>query len=1117
MSAERITAIHQFSPSCALGDGVTSSLLFTRELLRELGFVSEIYAQHIPDALRREVRPLSAYRGEAPTLLFFHHSLGYDNDAWLARSAARKVLVYHNITPPEYLSDPNLKRLSALGREQLSRWRKLFSGAFGDSPLNTAELRKYGYGDARTLPLLVDLDRMRRAEWNHGVPGRYADSFNIVFIGRICENKRQSRLVEAVAEMRHLCELPVRLLLAGGITDSDYLETVRKRIDALHLTAQVKYLGKVDELTLRGLYRAADIFACMSEHEGFGMPLIEAMAHDIPVVAFAAASVPDTAGEGGILLDSDDPATWAATFATLATEPGLRRRVLAAQRRNLERFERPVLIAALADFLAGLGIEPPAPAPFRPAPTQRWRIEGPFDSNYSLAIVNRETARALARTGQATTLLGMDGGAAIPPSPVFLAANPDIAAMVEAPDAGLRPPEVTLRFCYPPRTDDMTGRVRAMHAYGWEETAFPADYASGFNQHLDLVTVLSREVGKILRDNGVRLPMAVVGAGIDHLRELRPEPPSVALGEGFRFLHVSSCFPRKGIDVLLAAWGRAFRAGDAVTLVIKTFPNPHNDAARQLAAMRAGDAGYPRVTLIETDQTDAAIAGLYAACHAFVAPSRGEGFGMPLAEAMWFGLPVITTAWGGQTDFCTGGTAWLCDYRFAPSSSHFGLEHSAWAEPDVDDLARQLRAVYEAAPEQRSARTAAARALIASEYTWDRVAGRTRAAVEAVERMPLLRREPRIGWVSTWGIRCGIARYSAHVTALLPKDRLVVLASHADDLLAPDDDRVRRCWHANIHVPVDELIAAIDASGIETLVIQYNFGFFSLESLARLIRHMADNGRQAMVFFHSTADVQLDGKPISLGHIAPDLARAQRIFVHGIDDLNRLKGLGLTHNVALFPQGVPPQPKLDSAALRLGRGLDGCRIIAAYGFLLPHKGMLPLIRAFAELAGKRSDLRMLLITALYPNPQSDAENADCEKLVRELGIEGRVMRMTDFLPDEESLSWLALADLIVFPYQRTQESSSAAVRMGLAAGRPVAVTPLAIFDDLGDAVHRLPGMDVPALVEGIGRLIDDPTLLNGTAARAARWSAARQWPLLSARLRDCIDGLANPLPDAGPL
>src|SRR5690606_34117410 len=136
----------------------------------------------------------------------------------------------------------------------------------------------------------------------------------------------------------------------------------------------------------------------------------------------------------------------------------------------------------------------------------------------------------------------------------------------------------------------------------------------------------------------------------------------------------------------------------------------------------------------------------------------------------------------------------------------------------------------------------------------------------------------------------------------------------------------------------------------------------------------------------------------------------------------------------LFPHGVLATPPLPDTSERARRGVEGKRVLATYGFLLPHKGAQQLLRAFAQLAARDSSLHLLMVTALYPSGVSVQEKRECEALVDELGLQKRVTFITDFLPDSESLAWLQLADLIVYPYQFTQESSSAAVRGGLAAG-----------------------------------------------------------------------------------
>ena len=178
---------------------------------------------------------------------------------------------------------------------------------------------------------------------------------------------------------------------------------------------------------------------------------------------------------------------------------------------------------------------------------------------------------------------------------------------------------------------------------------------------------------------------------------------------------------------------------------------------------------------------------------------------------------------------------------------------------------------------------------------------------------------------------------------------------------------------------------------------------------------------------------------------------------------------------------------------------------------MPHKGLQPLIQAFFQLRKGDPGLHLLLVNALYPAPESKQELNACEALIDKLKLKQCVTLITDFLPDSECVATLQAADLIVYPYQQTQESSSAAVRMGLAAGRPVAVTPLAIFDDVSEAVHRLPGTDAQAIAAGIRALLDDPRGLELQAGKTEQWVASRQWPVLSVRLLNLIDGLANPL------
>jgi glycosyltransferase involved in cell wall biosynthesis len=1114
-----VKAIHQFAPTCCKGDGITNGMFFTRELLRELGFESHIYCELILDGLDDEVFPLEQLMLTDTDVLFVHHSLGYANSAWLEGVKAQKILIYHNITPPEFLPDNGLPDLSMLGRQQLFAWTGQYRGAIGDSAFNCLELIAAHYSNIQEIPLLVDLERVKtivpsllnNEEWHRTI--------NLLFIGRICENKNQLKLIQLLALLKHQFDLPVRLTLAGGLTSQAYLEKIQAVIHENSLEKDVHLLGKVSDAALVNLFRQADAYISLSEHEGFGMPLIEAMLYDLPVLASATSAIPYTLGDGGLLLSPDNTLSEIANQVKMVlTQPAYRRKIIDAQRKNLERFSRQKIKRQLENYLCELGIQAPifsASGDARlNATTATWQVEGPFDSSYSLALVNREMARALHEQGQHVVLRSHEGFGDFVPDANFLHNNPDIDVMVSASKGRHTAADVVLRFCFPPHLEDMCGRIKVLHSYCWEETGLPTAYVNEFNVRLDLITVASRFVKKILQDNGVRIPIAVTGLGVDHLLKTAVQLPEIAIQESckaFRFLHISSCFPRKGVDALLAAYAATFSAVDPVSLIIKTFPNPHNDVHNQVRLWQEKNPEFPHVVIIEEDYSDQQIRGLYAFSHAAVVPSRGEGFGLPIAEAMVFGLPVITTAWGGQTDFANKENAWCCNFSFAQSASHFNGVHSAWAEPDYLHLGSLMREVFHADSQTIQARALRAREDILRVYRWSDVAKRTQVVIQKLEQQMPLSQAPKIGWLSSWNTRCGVASYSSFLTTCIPQERLVYIASHTAERVAYDADNVIRCWTQDVHEDLEFALLEIAERNLGAVVVQYNFGFFPLSALGYLIRRLQEMGVQSHIFFHSTADVTWVDRKVSLTTIQGDLKLADRLYVHGIDDLNRLKNLGLIENVVLFPHGLMPTPELPKKPIIESNGYRKI-VIAAYGYLLPHKGILSLIKGFAHLLDQNPgdiEWHLLLVNALYPADISTQELHRCRALIDELNISQYVTMHTNYLEDAESYAVLQQADLVVYPYQQTQESASGAVRFGLASGKPVAVTPLPIFEDVAEAVHTLPGTTPEALAEGIMALMQDGERLAAKARNAKTWMASREWPTLSRRLLNIIDGVAN--------
>lgn len=327
-----------------------------------------------------------------------------------------------------------------------------------------------------------------------------------------------------------------------------------------------------------------------------------------------------------------------------------------------------------------------------PATDLQFCVTGHINGSYSLAAVNRGLACSLGRRWPVRVLpvegQRTDDLQGVPPSERHLLQSMSVRRWQP------RGQRVVISGHYPVHVPkDPADATLAL--FYWEETQIPIDTVRLLNRHFTGVLAPSSFVAKALVDSGVSVPVHMVGQAPDladfHAIGRRRHPRGSR--EPFSFLHVSSCLPRKGVDVLLAGYVRAFRRRDAVRLLIKGYPNPHNTVQAQIDAIRAADPQAPEIVLINRDLGRVELLELYCQADAMVLPTRGEGFNLPAAEAMAARLPVIVTGLGGQSDFCTSATARLVDGQFVPTASHVSGAGSLWVEPSVDDLAAALREV----------------------------------------------------------------------------------------------------------------------------------------------------------------------------------------------------------------------------------------------------------------------------------------------------------------------------------------------------------------------------------------------------------------------------------------
>ncbi|MFL6211191.1 MAG: glycosyltransferase family 4 protein [Pyrinomonadaceae bacterium] len=327
--------IHQLLPDIVYGDAVSNHARAIRAELRRRGYESEIFVKRRDERLPTEACLFAEAQPAPADCLLYHHSIGSELTAFAVAHRGPKCLVYHNVTPADFYAPyrPGFAWLLETGRANLARLARHFPTSAGVSAFNAAELRACGFREPGVLPLIIDPDLWNIAP-DDDLMARLQDGrTNILFVGRVAPNKRLERLVELFAHYRKL-DPTARLIIAGeGRASDPYLQHLVRTIMGFELTAHVELPGTVADAALLAYYRTAHLYLSLSEHEGFGAPLVEALWFDVPVLALAAAAVPETLGRAGALFTPDDDFAAVAAHAYQLTHAAeLRRRIIATQR-----------------------------------------------------------------------------------------------------------------------------------------------------------------------------------------------------------------------------------------------------------------------------------------------------------------------------------------------------------------------------------------------------------------------------------------------------------------------------------------------------------------------------------------------------------------------------------------------------------------------------------------------------------------------------------------------------------------------------------------------------------------------------------------------------------------
>jgi glycosyltransferase involved in cell wall biosynthesis len=343
-----VTEVHQFLSTFAGRDAIGMHTLRLRQLLRDAGFESDIYALDAHADVRAEALDPKTFRTRAhrsnDAWILYHFSIGSPLFDFVRELDVPLALDYHNVTEAKYFWrwEPRAATTMLEGRRQLALAAPAARFALADSEFNERELVALGCPRTAVAPILIDfadydtapdatlLATRERARARGGT--------DWLAVGRIAPNKCQHDVLLAFAVYRRIHDPLARLTLVGGQSAGLYWRALHQLADDLDVGDAVTFTDVVTHAELLACYRTTDAFLCLSEHEGFNVPVLEAMHFDVPVVAYAASAVPDTVGDGGLLLTDKEPVVVASAVERLRSDAALRQSCVDAGRRRVEHF-----------------------------------------------------------------------------------------------------------------------------------------------------------------------------------------------------------------------------------------------------------------------------------------------------------------------------------------------------------------------------------------------------------------------------------------------------------------------------------------------------------------------------------------------------------------------------------------------------------------------------------------------------------------------------------------------------------------------------------------------------------------------------------------------------------
>lgn len=329
MEKEKKIRIVQMLPTLSYGDAIGNYVLALRNILINEGYLTDIFAENIDSRLSESVaKKIDKFNDEKNTVVLFHLSIGSDLNEKVRKYKSRVVIIYHNLTPFKFWSmyNPKAEQLSIVGAESVRKMADVPELCIADSNYNKLDLVKNGYRcPIEVLPPIITLNYYGNKADQTLVNKYSKDGFvNILFTGRIAPNKKHEDLISVFYFYKNYINDKSRLFIVGSYNEEDlYYCKLKAYIEKLNLD-DVYFTGHVKFEEILAYYHVADVFLCLSEHEGFCVPLVEAMYFGVPIIAYDCTAVGETLGYGGLLLQNKRPELVAETVNKVMEDSQLR-------------------------------------------------------------------------------------------------------------------------------------------------------------------------------------------------------------------------------------------------------------------------------------------------------------------------------------------------------------------------------------------------------------------------------------------------------------------------------------------------------------------------------------------------------------------------------------------------------------------------------------------------------------------------------------------------------------------------------------------------------------------------------------------------------------------------